>query len=295
MILPSSPSSRYSNLNSSCVTITSPSIPMTSVMLVVRREPSRRRLTWTMISTLSAIWRLMASLGILMSPIRIMFSIRPRHSRGLLACSVHIEPSWPVFIAASRSKHSAPRISPRMIRSGRIRRAFLTRSPMVIAPWPSRLGGRVSSGSQCGCCRRSSAASSIVSTRSPGSIIFDSALSMVVLPEPVPPEMTMFIRHAPAIFSAVHIFSDIEPNSLSMSRVIGFSENLRMEIAVPRSDSGGTITFTREPSLRRASASGVVWSTRRPTWLTMRCAIWNRCVSSRNLIGAMTSLPFFSI
>src|SRR3546814_8955608 len=43
----------------------------------------------------------------------------------------------------------------------------------------------------CGCCRRSSAASSTVSTRSPGSIIFDSALSIVVLPEPVPPEMTM--------------------------------------------------------------------------------------------------------
>jgi hypothetical protein len=51
--------------------------------------------------------------------------------------------------------------------------------------------------------QRSSAASSIVSTRSPGSIILDRALSMVVLPEPVPPEMTMFNRQAPAIFSAV--------------------------------------------------------------------------------------------
>ena len=57
MILPSSLSSRYSNLNSSCVTMTSPSMPITSVMLVVRREPSRRRLTWTMRSTDSAIWR----------------------------------------------------------------------------------------------------------------------------------------------------------------------------------------------------------------------------------------------
>ena len=35
---------------------------------------------------------------------------------------------------------------------------------------------------------------------------------MVVLPEPVPPEMTTFIRHAPAIFSAVDILSLIEPN-----------------------------------------------------------------------------------
>ena len=81
---------------------------------------------------------------------------------------------------------------------------------------------------------------------------------MVVLPEPVPPEMTMFIRHAPAIFNAVHIFSLIEPKSLSMSSVIGFSENLRMEMAVPRRLSGGTMTLTRDPSLRRASARGVV-------------------------------------
>ena len=159
-----------------------------------------------------------------MSPIITMFSIRARHSRGELEWSVHIEPSWPVFIAASRSKHSWPRISPRMMRSGRIRSALMTRSRMVIAPWPSRLGGRVSSGSQCGCCRRSSAASSMVMTRSPGSIIFDRALSIVVLPEPVPPEMTMFMRQAPAILSAVAIFSDIEPkprHHVERDRLVG--------------------------------------------------------------------------
>ena len=166
---------------------------------------------------------------------------------------------------------------------------------MVIAPWPSRLGGRVSSGSQCGCCRRSSAASSMVITRSPGSIIFDRALSIVVLPEPVPPEMTMLMRLAPAILSAVAILSDIEPKPFIMSIVIGFSENLRIEIAVPRSDSGGTMTLTRLPSCRRASASGVVWSTRRPTLFTIRWAIWNRCSSSRNWIWASWSLPFFSM
>src|SRR4028118_1980789 len=123
MILPSELSSRYSNLNSFWVTMTSPSMPITSVTLVVRREPSRRRFTCTMRSTESAIWRLMASLGILMSPIITMFSIRARHSRGLLEWSVAIEPSWPVFIAASRSKHSDPRISPRMMRSGGMARA----------------------------------------------------------------------------------------------------------------------------------------------------------------------------
>ena len=43
-----------------------------------------------------------------------------------------------------------------------------------------------------------------------------------------------------------------------MSTVIGLSENFRIEIAVPLSDSGGTMTLTRLPSFRRASAKGVV-------------------------------------
>ena len=93
---------------------------------------------------------------------------------------------------------------------------------------------------------------------------------MVVLPEPVPPEMTTFIRLAPAIFRIVAIFSDIEPKPFIMSSVIGFSENLRIEIAVPRKLSGGMMTLTRLPSWRRASQSGEVWSMRRPTLLTIR-------------------------
>src|SRR3546814_3078261 len=59
------------------------------------------------------------------------------------------------------------------------------------------------------------------------------------------------------------IFWLIAPHWASMSSVIGLAENLRMEMAVPRRDSGGTMTLTRLPSGRRASASGVVWSTRR--------------------------------
>ena len=46
-------------------------------------------------------------------------------SRGLLACTVVIEPSWPVFIAWSMSRASPPRHSPTTMRSGRIRRLFL--------------------------------------------------------------------------------------------------------------------------------------------------------------------------
>src|SRR3546814_15930868 len=86
----------------------------------------------------------------------------------------------------------------------------------------------------------------MVMTRSPGSIILDMALSIVVLPEPVPPEMTTLNRHAPAIFSTVAILSDMEPPFAIMSMVIGFSENLRIEIAVPLSDRGGTMTLDRK-------------------------------------------------
>ena len=54
----------------------------------------------------------------------------------------------------------------------------------------------------------------MVITRSPGSISFDKALSIVVLPEPVPPEMMTFMRLAPAILSTVAIFSESEPKPL---------------------------------------------------------------------------------
>src|SRR4051812_22411555 len=126
----------------------------------------------------------------------------------------------------------------------------------------------------------------MVMTRSPGSIIFDNALSMVVLPEPVPPEMTTFIRDAPAIFSTVAIFSDIEPKPFIMSRVIGFSENLRIEIAVPRSDSGGMMTLARLPSCRGAAHSGGGWAIRAAALFAMRCRGWERKFFSRDTVWA---------
>ena len=61
----------------------------------------------------------------------IIDSIRLSASRGELACSVPIEPSWPVFIACNRSNASGPRTSPTMMRSGRMRRQFFTRSRIV--------------------------------------------------------------------------------------------------------------------------------------------------------------------
>src|SRR5881227_1385478 len=62
-----------------------------------------------------------------------MDSTRDKASRGLLACRVPIDPSWPVFMACSRSNASGPRTSPTMMRSGRMRRQFFTKSRIEIA------------------------------------------------------------------------------------------------------------------------------------------------------------------
>ena len=50
----------------------------------------------------------------------------------------------------------------------------------------------------------------------------------------------------------------------------GSLANLRMVRIEPSSDSGGTMTLTREPSARRASTIGEASSMRRPTDETMR-------------------------
>ena len=103
-------------------------------------------------------------------------------------------PSWPVFMAWSMSRASGPRHSPTMIRSGRMRSALRTRSRVVTSPSPSMLAGRVSIRTTCGCWSRSSAASSIVATRSSAGMNADRAFSSVVLPLPVPPEIMMLTR-----------------------------------------------------------------------------------------------------
>ena len=63
-----------------------------------------------------------------------IISRRLMASRVSLAWMVVMLPSWPVFIAWSMSSVSGPRHSPTMIRSGRIRSAFLTRSRVVTSP-----------------------------------------------------------------------------------------------------------------------------------------------------------------
>ena len=165
-----------------------------------------------------------------MLPICTMFSIRVSASRVVLAWMVDMLPSWPVFIACSMSKASAPRTSPTMMRSGRMRSALRTRSRCVTSPRPSRLAVRVSSRTTCGCCSCSSAASSIVTMRSPMSISRDSAFSSVVLPEPVPPEMMTLRRRAPPSPARRATGWVSEPNSISLAKSILWRENLRIEM-----------------------------------------------------------------
>ena len=83
-----------------------------------------------------------------------------------------------------------------MMRSGRMRSELRTRSRIVTSPLPSTLAGRASSVTTCGCCRRSSALSSTVMMRSPAGTAADIAFSSVVLPAPVPPEITTLRRAA---------------------------------------------------------------------------------------------------
>ena len=122
-------------------------------------------------------------------------SSRSMTSRALLAWTVVIEPSWPVFMAWIMSRASPPRHSPTITRSGRMRRAFLTRSRIVYSPAPSMLGGFVSSVTTCSWCSRSSVVSSMVTMRSLKGMKLLSTLSIVVLPVPVPP-LTRMLRRA---------------------------------------------------------------------------------------------------
>ena len=72
--------------------------------------------------------------------------------------------------------------------------------------------------------------------------------------------MTILKRQAPAIFSAVDIFSDIEPPLAIMSSVIGLAENLRIEIAVPILHRvHGAIGFTIEYPLNRYTRRLMGW------------------------------------
>ena len=111
-------------------------------------------------------------------------------SRAELAWIVHMAGS-PEFVAISRSRASASRTSPMMRRSGRMRRASLTRRRRLISPTPSRLGGRVCIATQSRFLKASSKTSSQEMTLWPPGMAPARALTMVVFPAWVAPETRM--------------------------------------------------------------------------------------------------------
>ena len=168
------------------------------------------------------------------------------------------------------SSASAPRTSPTTILSGLIRREERIRSRMVTSPFPSILAFRVSIRTRLSIpfsCN--SAESSIVITRSSLGIKLDNAFRNVVFPEPVPPLINI-LNFAFTIRSKSSATSGVmEPYSISFLTVIGSSGNFRIVTVGPSNAIGGSTTFTREPSRRRASTIGFASLTVRFTLDTM--------------------------
>ena len=153
---------------------------------------------------------------------------------------------------------------------------------MRISPLPSMFGGRDSSVITCSCWSWSSAASSIVTMRSSRGTNDDIAFSIVVLPEPVPPEMRTFsfpLTHAARNCAACGVS---ELKLIRSSIVYGSRENFRIVSVGPFSASGGMIALTRLPSGRRASTIGEASSIRRPTCETILSMIRSRWALSAN-------------
>ena len=212
-------------------------------------------------------------------------------SRGVLAWPVDIDPSWPVFIAWSMSSASAPRHSPTMIRSGRMRSELRTSSRIGTAPLPSMLAGRDSSVTTCSWRSCSSAASSTVTMRSSFGMNDERTLSIVVLPEPVPPE-TKTLRRASTHARRKSNISGVEvPKRIRSSVVSGVAANFRMVSTGPTRLIGGMITLTREPSTRRASTIGLDSSTRRPMGEMMRSMMRITCSSFWKVTLVSSILP----
>ena len=172
-----------------------PATRTTSATATTRRVPSGSRAWWTTRSIASATCSRIAACGSPTPAISASVSRRRSASSGEPAWTVDSEPSWPVVIAASMSSASAA--------------ADLAHDDAV-GPHPQRVAHQVGGSSPRRGPRRSPAAprgarrgagagaaraaSSIVTIRSPAGTNDDSALSVVVLPEPVPPLTRMFRR-----------------------------------------------------------------------------------------------------
>ena len=167
---------------------------MTSAIAVILRVPSLSRAHWTTMLMADASMLPDDAVRQFWLAIITMVSRREKASRG----GVGVDGGHGAVVAGVHGLQHVQRFgaahSPTMMRSGRMRRALMTRSRWVMAPAPSIFDRAGFQPHHVRCCSCSSAVSSMVTTRSSSGMKRESVFSMVVLPEPEPPEMTMFSR-----------------------------------------------------------------------------------------------------
>ena len=122
----------------------------------------------------------------------------------------------------------------------------------------------------------------------------EQTLSRVVLPAPVPPEMTMFARARTQAWVKDAPSWVMVPKPIRSETWYGSLENFRIVSSGPSSAIGGIAALTREPSRRRASQRGVRASIRRPTDETMVSMTRSRWASSSNRMSVSRILPLRS-
>ena len=119
----------------------------------------------------------------------------------------------------------------------------------------------------------------------------DSAFSVVVLPDPVPPLTRTFSRARTAAASSSRSGADHVPTATRSSGVKPARRKRRIVSTGPSTASGGMMTLTREPSGSRASTSGSASSTRRPSGARMRSIACRRSASVSNATPASSIRP----
>ena len=107
----------------------------------------------------------------------------------------------------------------------------------------------------------------------------ESTLSMVVLPAPVPPEMTTLSRPITIALNTSATGCVNVPYFNRSGTPKRSTANRRIESIGPSMARGGMMAFTRDPSASRASTMGEDSSMRRPTAETMRSMMFMRCAS----------------
>ena len=119
----------------------------------------------------------------------------------------------------------------------------------------------------------------------------DSALSSVVLPEPVPPLTMMLSRACTAARKKSTTGGVIAPTRIRSSTPKRFVPKRRIVSVGPSMASGAMIALTREPSGRRASTIGLDSSRRRPSGAMMRSITSRTWRSSTNCFDVSSIRP----